>query len=335
MSTPTPRKKWSLARSLGVVGLSLVLLLAVAVGVLLVVKPWAPPIVVAEVGPTGQRITDRGMTANYYPAAGEGSHPTVLVVGGSDGGIGTQVDRTARALQEAGFTALALSYWGAPGQSEAMENLPLETFTTALDWLRAQPHVDPDRIAFVGASKGGEAAMVMAARTPELKAVVGYVPSHVVWAGFNLREPWKNMTNRSTWSADGHPVPYLPYTREYRGGPLLDLYTKSLESLPQHPNAIIPVENSAGPLLLVCGEQDTLWPSCPMARAIEERALASDGPPVTVLAYPDAGHFVSGPPGEPGSFDLTTLGGTQAGGEYALTDGWPRVLDFLRANLES
>lgn len=329
-----PPKKRRVGRIIGLSILGLVLALVIVGAIVWTIKPWAPEVVVADAGPTGQRITDQGMLANYYPATAPGPHPTVVVVGGSEGGLGNHVDRTAARLQQEGFTALALSYWGGEGQPQSMDALPLETFTTAFDWLRGQPAVDPENLAFMGASKGGEAAMLLASRTPELKAVVGYVPSSVVWAGVDMREPWNMVNIGSTWSSGGEPLPYLPYTQDFRGGPLVDLYAKSLESLPQHQEAIIPVERSNANLLLVCGEQEAMWPSCPMSRDIEQRARDLGGPDVTVLAYPEAGHLIFGPPPDPGQdFDPTELGGTREGGLFALSDSWPKVLEFLRGEL--
>lgn len=333
-SPPRRRRSGCLRRIL--IGLGIVVaVLVIAVAALLVTKPWAPDVEVADPGPSGRRVTDGGMIANYYPAPGGRRAPAVLIVGGSEGGLNRGVDREARALQDKGFTALALSYWGAPGQPSAMENLPLETFTGALDWLARQPDVDPAKLGFMGTSKGGEAAVLLASRTPTLKAVVGYVPSNVVWAGINLREPWKQLSIGSTWSAGGTPLPYLPYDgSDYRGGPLVQLYAASLTKVAEHEDAVIPVESSTAPLLLVCGEQDQMWPSCPMARDVAKRAAAKGGPPVTVLAYPDAGHLLTGPPlATPGSVDLAALGGTQPGAEAALADSWPKVLAFLTKEL--
>lgn len=70
-----------------------------------------------------------------------------------------------------------------------MENLPVETFDAALTWLQQQPGVKSDRLAVMGASKGGEAAVLVGSRHPDVSAVVGYVPSHVVWQGFDTAEP--------------------------------------------------------------------------------------------------------------------------------------------------
>lgn len=333
-SVPRQRKKLGIGKKILIAVLALVLVLVVAVVILLATKPWAPDIVVTEPGESGRRVTDQGMVGNYYPATAPGPHPTVMVVGGSDGGLGRQVDRTAQALQREGYTALALSYWGAEGQPQAMDRIPLETFDTAFAWLRDQPEVDPEKMAFIGTSKGGEAAVLLASRTPELKAVIGYVPSHVVWAGFDMAEPWKMNAMGSTWSEGGRELPYLPYSDQFRGGPLVNLYNMSLENLPQHQDAIIPIEQSRAPLMLVCGEQDQLWPSCPMSREVEKRARERGGPDVTVLAYPEAGHLISGPPGDrPEDFDPTQLGGTREGGDFALSDSWPKALEFLRTEL--
>ena len=64
---------------------------------------------------------------------------------------------------------------------------------------------------------------------------------------------------------------------------MADNYAASLETLSAHPEAVIPVERIAGSLLLVCGEQDRIWPSCPMARQIHER-LRANGRDATLLA---------------------------------------------------
>ena len=105
----------------------------------------------------------------------------MLTLTGSVGGL-TMTD-TSIALQAEGFTVLLLSYFRGPGQNPNAELVPLEYFATALAWLRRQPEVDSARVGIVGVSKGAEAALVVAVRHPELKAVVAALPSSVVWPG--------------------------------------------------------------------------------------------------------------------------------------------------------
>lgn len=316
----------------------LVVLLLVVAAVLMIWKPWAPEIVVVEPGPGGERISDAGLLGNYYRADGDG-RPAVLVLGGSEGGISDGPDGAARALREKGYSALALSYWGGPGQKPRMEDLPLETFDTAIEWLKKQPEVDPKRLAIMGASKGGEASVVVGSRHPDIKATVGYVPSHVVWQGLDQAEPWRLFTGMSsTWSAAGQPLPYVPYSEDFRGGPLVELYRMSLQNVPAHQDAIIPVEKAAGPMLLVCGGVDTMWPSCDMSDAVRDRAAAENGRPVSVLDYPQAGHLIFGPPlpaDSPFRARLAEMGGTVESNSAALEDSWPKVLAFLEKNLRS
>lgn len=321
------RRRW--AKRLGIGCLGVFVLVLVAGGVLVAWKPWAPTIDVAEPTTGGERITEDGLVGNFYPAD-EGA-PGVLVLGGSEGGISAPVDAEAKALQEAGYSALALSYWGADGQSPRLELIELEYFSTALDWLGRQPQVDPERLGVMGTSKGGEAAMLIATRHPELRAVVGFVPSNVVWPGIDLAEPWRMVNIQSSWSEEGDPVPALPYGRS-GGSDLKATYDVGLDQLGEHPDAAIPIEESSAPVLTVCGVEDSLWPSCRMSEALRERSESAGGPPVEVLAYDDAGHFGVGPPID-ASYPLDEMGGTVAGNQAAREDGWPRVLDFLAAQL--
>ena len=110
------------------------------------------------------------------------------------------------------------------------------------------------------------------------------------------------------------------------------MYADGLKELPSHPGAIIPVERISARVLLICGEADNLWPSCPMARQMEARANRYDHPAVTLLAYRDAGHAVSGIPREPSDPNLASLaksGGSPEGNNRARQDNWPRMLAFL------
>jgi len=294
--------------------------------------PWWPRIVISDPGPTGQRVQNGGVFANYYPAQGDRRGPAVLLLGGSEGGIGRAIAKDAAALQSAGLNVLAVGYFGVPGQPKTLERVALETFDRALEWLRLRPEVDPQRISVFGVSKGAEAALLVATRHPELRALVAGVPSSVVWPGVNPR----SLDPAPSWTVDGRSLPVLPYgplRPSLLLGHLGTLYRGGLKGLARHPAAIIPVEKIRGVVLLICGEDDSLWPSCEMAGQLEAKATVLNGPHITVLAYNNAGHESVGVPLSPKSGDLGSLsrwGGTNEGNNAARTAGWPQIVELLR-----
>ena len=137
------------------------------------------------------------------------------------------------------------------------------------------------------------------------------------------------------WTEKGMPIAFLPYADV----PETDIfagYHDALPNLAQHRGAIIPVERIAARIMLVCGEADTLWPSCPMTDQIVARLKAKGRPVPTVLRYPDAGHEVFGLPidkSNPHYASLGSLGGTPEGIAAAHADGWPRTVAFLKEAL--
>jgi dienelactone hydrolase len=294
--------------------------------------PTLPPIVVGDPGPDGVRIDRDGVFANFFAAKKAGRRPAILLLGGSEGGLQPGDGGSVKALTAEGYDVLYLCYFGCPGTPPQLAGVPLETFDRALAFLRAQPGVDPKRIAVVSGSKGAEAALLVASRDTGLKAVVAGMPSSVAWPGVV-----NSLTMQPSWTSGGAPVPFLPYAfAAYAKGGIFGLYSGALPTLAQHPEAAIPVERIRGPILLVCGEADTLWPSCPMADQISARLRAKGRPAASVLRYKDAGHQVFGPPVDTaGPHDwLASLGGTAAGNAAARVDGWPKVVAFLRAVLK-
>lgn len=293
--------------------------------------PKAPPIVITDPAPDGVRIDAGGVFGNWFPAPGPGSHPGVLVLGGSEGGLGAGATKEARSLSKEGFSVLQLSYFGGPGEPAMLVDVPLETFTKGLAWLRAQPGVDPRRIGLLGGSKGGEAVLIVAARDPGVKAVVSTMPSSVSWPGINYAPQMA-----ASWTVDGAPLPYLPYAFGPNTHSVFDIYNDGLKALDAHPEAATPVEKIAGAIMLVCGEADTLWPSCPMSDQIASRLKANGRPAPAMLRYADAGHAVFGPPvdkSSPNYVALGSLGGTADGNAAARNDAWPKAVAFLKSKL--
>jgi dienelactone hydrolase len=236
----------------------------------------------------------------------------------------------ARVLAEHGYATLHLAYFLAPGLPTALHLIPLEYFKTAVDWLRAQPGVDPERIGIVGTSIGGMAALVLAAHYPELKIVIAAVPSSVIWSTFGS-------SRVSMFALAGQPLPFLPYG--YRGGSrIYNLYDDGLNGLAEHPDAIIPVEQINGPVMLICGKVDSLWPSCRMSAQVIARLEANKCPHAfQLLEYPKAGHSVLGPPVAPDSpafASLGSLGGSPASNNAARIDSWPKAVAFIDAALK-
>jgi dienelactone hydrolase len=210
-----------------------------------------------------------------------------------------------------------------------LQEIPLEYFQRALAVLREH---GSQRIVVLGTSKGAEAVLLLASTDSLISAVIGYMPSHVVWSCI-CSQPL------SSWLHNGVGVPFVPPggNPAYRPPPDFPLRpTINYEYRLQNETAVraaeIPVERIRGPVLLIAGGRDGLWPSAFMARRIADRRARFDKRLRTnVLIYPDAGHLIGKaylPAGAPAIGRLDS-GGTAGANAHAQSDSWPEVLDFL------
>jgi len=110
---------------------------------------------------------------------------------------------------------------------------------------------------------------------------------------------------------------------------------------PAREQATIPVERIAGPVLLVSGQEDHIWPAGQLSTLIMERLKTSHHPyPDQHLSYPGAGHRIQFPylPTTSPQFrhpignELMSLGGNAKDRAFAEADSWARVLRFLTGN---
>jgi dienelactone hydrolase len=284
----------------------------------------------ASPGVTATEVREGGLAATFCRDAAPGRRPGVILVGGSGGGIGWQ-RMMAKLLASHGYSALGLAYFDFEGLPSALEEIPLEYFGRAIRWMQESPFVDPERLAVCGVSKGGELALLLGASFPAIKAVVAYVPGSAVFQ--SIAPSWP-MT--SSWSRDGKGLPFVPYdlATASSGADLLEIYQASLKNVKAVEEARIPVENIAGPVLLISARDDTIWPSTAMSEAVVVRLNAADHPHgVDHVAYENAGHSISRPVHTALVGNLRN-GGTAAGNAHASVDAWRQLLGFLAEHLK-
>lgn len=285
----------------------------------------ACPALRAGVSFESRDVREGGLVGTFFTSA-QARGPALLVLGGSEGGIGGSA-ALGRAFAAQGYTVLSLAYFGAEGLPANMQEVPLEYFDTAVEWLARQPQVDPERMGIYGVSKGGEASLLVGSRNPRLRAVAAGVPSHVVWQNINRQD----FTPRSSWTANGAPLAYAPYDFSNGFTSIFALYNGTVERGAAAETAI-PVERINGPVLLISGRQDTMWPSSRMSDLVMERLDANNFAfPHTHLAYDDAGHAAGGPPlaRTNEQFPDRMVGGTDAGNLTARREGWTQLICFF------
>ena len=261
-------------------------------------------------------ITEDGLLGYLYTPlgvdTGEGTYPALIILGGSDGSIGTQM---AAILASHGYVTLALDYFGDPPLPAELVEIPLEYFKNAIDWLQTQESVDADKIGVIGVSRGGELALLLGATYPEITAVVGYVPSSVVIGGISSTNPGE----KSAWTLNGTPIPFAT----------------SWETSEEN---TIPVEQINGPILLISGKDDQIWPSSVLSEIAMDRLRENDHPyPYEHLSYEEAGHIIGLPYWpttgwgiiNPLTGELFNTGGTPQSDAAASADSWQRLLAFL------
>jgi dipeptidyl aminopeptidase/acylaminoacyl peptidase len=120
-----------------------------------------------------------------YLARGEEPKPTMLLLHGCPG-LEKNLDLAVR-LRDLGWNSLLFHYrgcWGSAGRYD-LRTIPRDV-TAAVDYLAGCPRVDPGRIAVLGHSLGGWAALMTAAAEPRLRAVAVCGAAARLGAGLRL-----------------------------------------------------------------------------------------------------------------------------------------------------
>jgi dienelactone hydrolase len=280
-----------------------------------------------------------------------GGAPAVIVLSGGGGGF--DLDKAA-VLSRHGFATLALAYFGMPPLPKWLHRVPVEHVESALAWLTSQPEIDRDRIGILGVSRGAELALLAASRLNQLRAVVAYAPSSVAWDSGGRDQGSGEAIPAWTWRGEPMPSAPLPLRRFMlrsafpvvamrRPVMFRDLFLAGLRNANAVERAAIPVEQVNGPMLLISGGDDHVWPAEEMAEAIITRLKKRGfGHSVEHLHYPKAGHSLRYPhlPTTARSSwhehlrgARFSFGGNPEADAVAQADSWRRAIAFFKRHL--
>lgn len=299
------------------------------------------------VAPGVQRIPVRanGIVGTLFLPPSDEKLPCVITLTGSNGGLS---ENRAQLLASHGFAAFALGYFAVEGLPAVLENIPLEYFERAFEWLRHHPKIDAKRIGLYGVSRGAELSLILGTVFPDsIQALVATVPSSVISGGMGVQQ-------KPAWIYRGEPVgpdlgldPHL-VLKEYKGRTASNLvetsafFLKAIEDEKIREASSIPVEKLKCPLLLISAGDDKMWPSGVFAKHIEERLARKKSPiSCTHLHYEGAGHKiglpylpVSGAAYYHPAVQLWfSMGGTPEADEFASRDSWKKLLAFFKEKL--
>jgi dienelactone hydrolase len=240
----------------------------------------------------------------------------LILFGGSEGGLPDYYD--TEKLTSLGYPCFILGYFGTQNTPGRLEMIPMEYFEKQFKALETRPELKDKKIVVWGGSKGGELALLLASKYKKIQGVIAAVPGSVVFQGLG-----GNLV--SSWSEKGVSLPFVPFApfdyNKIVNSQYVEVYRLSLEQTESVSKAAIRVENINGPILLLAGKDDTMWPSDQMCNMIVKRLDAYKFPHwYKLFSYEHAGHTLN---------DGYMMGGTPEGNKIAKMDSQQRILDFL------
>ncbi|QGN55463.1 acyl-CoA thioesterase/bile acid-CoA:amino acid N-acyltransferase family protein [Novosphingobium sp. Gsoil 351] len=270
----------------------------------------------------------------------------IMSLTGSGGGIELNY---APLLASLGYDVFSLAYFAYEDLPPAIINIPLEYFAEGFEWMKR--NFACDKIAIQGASRGGELSTLLAATFPDyVKGAMPIVPMYACSPGWNPSEGVEG----PSWTYRGEEIPYPPSMpgntseemieigqREPNGYELTPWYRALMEQPEARANCTIPIENAGGPILLVSGVEDAMWPSDWGADMIVDRLRAKGFQhPYRHLALRETGHLTP-LPNQITTFDRAIVhslapmrlacGGNPQGSAKRSRLFWDALVDHYRA----
>ncbi|TFH41789.1 MAG: hypothetical protein E4G96_04810 [Chrysiogenales bacterium] len=241
-------------------------------------------------------------------------------------------------LASKGFAVFSVAYFGIDPLPKELVEVPLEFFERAVDFLKKQPMIDTARMGIFGYSKGGELALLLASRHPEIKAVAAYSPSAYVWQGLSKRGQ-----KISSWSYQGKPISFVPMdiplltiVKLIFGRPvsLRSAYERGLEKYSKEADkARIPVEKIKAPILITAGDEDAVWPADIFANEIE-KSMKHVGSTIINIHEKKGGHLTTQaylPAAQ--VFGTLLFGGDAVISADILSKAWSKTVELFKKNL--
>ncbi len=200
------------------------------------------------------------------------NQPLIVGLGGSEGGNAWASDywkKTRDQFIEKGYAFLAIGYFGAKGTPDTLERISIENIHAAITEAAGNQLIDKKKIAIVGGSRGADLGLLLGSYYKDISCVVGIVASHVSFPGNT------NHFTSSTWTYQGHELPFVPVNeeavpfllkRDLRGA-----FETMLKDSIAEAKALIKVEKINGPVLLISATRDEICPSTPMSEKMMQR----------------------------------------------------------------
>jgi dienelactone hydrolase len=261
------------------------------------------------------KIKNQPFVADFYHTPDSKNKIVLVVVGGSEGG---KPNYLAEQFVEKGFSVLSLAYFKETTLPDNLELIPLEYFDSPIFWLQSNHNFD--KIIIVGISKGAELALLLASINNDICGVIAYSPSAVVFEGFGNDQTKHN----PSWTINSKQIKFVPFdtTGVKDLNDYYAIYKQSITQTSFVENAMIEVENINGPILLLSGSDDRMWPSKEMSEMIVNRLKTKNFKfKYKDICFDGAGHVFSE--------YYTELGGNADSNKIARVEAMEEILRFF------
>jgi pimeloyl-ACP methyl ester carboxylesterase len=230
------------------------------------------------------------MNAIVYEAQGRGPHPTVVLLHGFPGSE-RNLD-LAQAIRRAGWNVVFFHYrgaWGSGGEfsfKHVIEDVGAVVEAISTPEFSTEHRIDPERIALVGHSMGGFAALIAGAGLPRVDCIVSL-------AGANLGGSARSMQN-SPETAAGYAAALDSWSGPINGPGGAQLVAELAEHADQFDSIAQAGELAKRDLLLVSGERDVFTPPSLHHDPLVAALIAVDAPSVETFVFEEGDHSFSG-----------------------------------------